>query len=113
MAMRRMDLQKFGSIRYNTWIMTTIEKKNQKVMLYLLESQRRRKSTLSIFTFGYLSKTFLTFTKKFRKLHPEAEILLDISDWTSKKKLSFSKNLGVQCINPRNIGLDGILNFPI
>ena len=36
--------------------------------------------------------------------------LVDISDWNLKETTAL-KELGVRCLNPRNLGLSGLINY--
>ena len=56
MAMK-VDLQKFGPIRYGKWILTTIEKQKQKVMLYSAGKPEAKKIYSQHIYVRYLSKT--------------------------------------------------------
>ena len=43
-----------------------------------------------------------------RRLYSDTA-LIDISDWNTKET-TILKELGVQCLNPRNLGLSGLIS---
>ena len=109
MAMREWICKKFGPIRYGKWILTTIEKQKTKSDALFCWKARGEENLLSAYLRSVPFEDVATFYKKRQKLHPRA-ILLDISDW-SKEETIILQNLGVQCINPRDIGLEGIISI--
>ena len=51
----------------------------------------------------------LSYYKTMQQLHP-GSALIDISDW-KYEEITILQELGVQCINPREIGLQGLIQI--
>ena len=108
MAMREWICRHYGSIRYRTWITKKFDNKETLQGSMYCWKAKGENDPLSAYLRSVPFHLVLNYYKMRNETSPKAT-LLDISDWNSEETNILQK-AGVQCINPRDIGLNGLLN---
>lgn len=108
MAVREWIFRQNEQTSYNTWIMN--ESKNHRTVEGTLCCWKAKgaENLLSAYLRSVPFQIVLDFYKKKKQQVPEAEII-DISEWTSKE-ISLLEKAGVKCINPKNVGMSGLID---
>ena len=105
MAIREWIFRHHGSIRYRTWINNQVEDQETTQGTLHCWKQGRRQSVICLPSFSALP---LVWSATNNAEAPPRIIINDISDWKSKE-ITILQELGVQCLNPREIGLIGLI----
>ena len=109
MAMREWICRHCGSIPYGTWIENKVDsRKESQGNLYCWKA-KGEDNPLSAHLRSVPFPLVLNYYKTMRHFCSEAP-LVDISDWNLKETTAL-KELGVRCLNPRNLGLSGLINY--
>ena len=109
MAMREWICRHCGSIPYGTWIENKVDgRKESQGNLYCWKA-KGEENPLSAHLRSVPFPLVLNYYKAMRHFGSEAT-LVDISDWNLKETTAL-KELGVRCLNPRNLGLSGLINY--
>ena len=108
MAMREWICRHCGSIPYGTWIENKVDGQRVTRQFVLLES-KGEDNPLSAHLRSVPIPLVLNYYKTMRHFGSAAD-LIDVSDWNLKETTAL-KELGVRCLNPRNLGLSGLINF--
>ena len=107
MAMREWICRNYDSIRYSSWITNKVG--NQEASQGTLCSWKAKgeNNSLSAYVRSVPFPLVLSFYKTMQHLHP-GSTLIDISDWRSDE-ITVLQQIGVQCLNPRELGLQGLI----
>ena len=107
MAIREWIFRHHGSIRYRTWINNQVEDQDTTQGTLHCWKAKGEDNRLSAYLRSVPFPLVWSYYKTMQKLHPGSS-LIDISDWKSKE-ITILQELGVQCLNPREIGLIGLI----
>ena len=109
MAMREWICRQFGAIRYKEWIINKIDKHTSTQDHLFCWKARGEGNRLSAYLRSVPFRLVLNYYKTKRQIQP-GTALVDISDWNSEETLTLQE-LGVQCHNPRDLGLNGLIRI--
>ena len=107
MAMRDWICRHYGSIRYRTWIKNKVSNQDATDGTLCCWKAKGEGDPLSAYMRSVPFPLVLNYYKTMQQLNP-GSALIDISDWKSDEIRIFRK-LGVNCLNPREIGLQGLI----
>ena len=107
MAMREWICRHYGSIRYGTWITHKVGNKEATQGTLCCWKAKGKGNALSAHLRSVPFPLVLSYYKTMQQLHP-GSALIDISDWKSEE-ITILQKLGVQCLNPRVMGLHGLI----
>ena len=107
MAIREWICRNHGSIRYGTWITNKIDNQEAKKGTLCCWKAKGDNNPLSAYLRSVPFPLVVSYYKTMQQLHPESA-LIDISDWRSDETTILQQH-GVQCLNPRKIGLSGLI----
>ena len=107
LAMREWLCRHFGQICYRTWVTNIFTSQVETKGILCCWRAKGEGNLLSAYLRSVPFPLVLDFYIKIQKLNPESS-LIDISDWKPEELITLKKH-GVQCINPRKIGLEGLI----
>ncbi|WP_131592550.1 hypothetical protein [Synechococcus sp. BS55D] len=109
MAMREWICRHHGVIRFGAWIQVGHEANDKPKGTLCCWKAKGEDNLLSAYLRSVPFALVMDFYKKALAKDPKVE-LIDISDWTPHEKHQL-KALGVQCRDPRAIGLKGLIQL--
>ena len=107
MAIREWICRHHGAIRYGTWITNKVDNQEAKNGILCCWRAKGEDNPLSAYLRSVPFHLVVNYYKTMQQLHPGLA-LIDISDWKSNET-TFLRKHGVQCLNPRKMGLNGLI----
>ena len=107
MAMREWICRHDRSIRYGTWITNDLDDQEVTQGTLCCWKAKGEGNPLSAYFRSVPFPLVLNYYKTMQQLNPGLT-WIDISDWKSEE-IAILQGLGVQCLNPREMGLKGLI----
>lgn len=109
MAMREWICRHYDSIGYGTWITNKVGNQEATQGTLCCWKAKGEDNPLSAYLRSVPFPLVLSYYRTMQQLHP-GSTLIDISDWKSEE-ITILQELGVRCLNPREVGLCGLIQI--
>ena len=107
MAIREWVCREYGSLRYGTWITNNVDDQKETQGTLCCWRAKGEDNRLSAYLRSVPFPLVVNYYKRIQNLE-SGSTLIDISDWKSEE-IKILRELGVHCLNPRKIGLNGLI----